>query len=139
MSELDDRMELARTSLAAAAPARVVTRKYKVLHNLPAEELAVGQFCVVSKGEKGYKNFNGREAMDGEHDILVIGRFQLQEDADGLLIEREEFAMIEELKAWVKTLEQPLCCLVMTGFAQSGQLEAPYGWILAQFVFQGDE
>ena len=32
----------------------------------------------------------------------------------------------------------PLCCLVATAFTQSGQLEAPYGWVIFEMEFLCD-
>lgn len=127
---LEERMEAARASLAAAAPARIVTRKWVPLANVPSEELDVGQFTLCSRGERGYQNFNDRKAMDGTHELALIGRIVLPEASDGQAVEQAEFAMVEQIKTWLRNLPETLCCLVATGFSQSGQLEAPHGWVL---------
>lgn len=139
MSALEDRMEAIRASLAAMYPARVVTRKWQPITMLPAATLAAGQYTFASRGESGYANTNGREAMDGQQAMLLICRFVLPESSDGLAVEQLEFAMVEEVKAWLRTLSPgPLCCLVATGFTQSGQLEAPYGWVIFELEFLCD-
>ncbi len=139
MTQLETRMEAIRTSLAAAVPERIVTRAFKPLQNVPASELQAGQYTIISRGESGYQNLNGREAMDGTHRVLIVGRFQLPEDASGLDIEQTEFEMLDEWKAWLRALPDELCCFVLQEFEQSGQVEQPYGWIAGMFAFLGDE
>jgi hypothetical protein len=129
VSELSTRMVAIRDALAAACPARVVTRAWRPLTKRRPEELAAGIYCVVSQSEGDYPNLNGYEARDGKHRILLIGQFQLPESAAPDEVEDAEFAMVEEVKAFVRALPESLCCLLLTGFAQSGQLEAPFGWV----------
>lgn len=126
---LAERMAALKTALTTAMPTRVVTRKLKDYADRKKEDLAVGVFTLISHGERGYKNYNGREAMDGRHRMLLVGQIELIEDAEGDAVEDAEFAMVEEVKAFVRALPADLCSLVMTGFQQSGQLDAPYGWV----------
>lgn len=123
------RMVALEAALAAAMPTRVVTRKLMDFAERPKADVAAGVFTLISKGESGYKNHNGREAMDGKHRILLVGQILLSEDTDGEAVEDAEFAMEEEVKAFVRALPPTLCSLVMTGFQQSGQLDTPYGWV----------
>ena len=123
------RMAALKTELVTAMPTRVVTRKLKDFADRPKADIAAGVFTLISKGERGYRNYNGREAMDGRHSMLLVGQIELGEDADGEAVEDAEFAMVEEVKAFVRALPAELCSLVMTGFQQSGQLDAPYGWV----------
>lgn len=136
MSELEQRMEAIRASLAAAAPARVVTRKFVVTPNVPLADLEAGQYTLCSRGIRDFSNFNGREAMDGTQTIVLIGRVLLPESSDALQVEQAEFGMAAEIGAWLRSLSPgPLCCLVATGFTQSGQLEAPHGWVIFELDF----
>ncbi|MDP3425487.1 MAG: hypothetical protein Q8S32_17235 [Burkholderiaceae bacterium] len=123
------RMAALQSALADAMPARVVTRKLQDFADRPKADIAAGVFTLISKGERGYQNYNGREAMDGRHSMLLVGQVELGEDADGEAVEDAEFAMIEEVKGFVRALPASLCSLTMTGFQQSGQLDAPYGWV----------
>lgn len=126
---LAERMAALKTALAAAMPTRVVTRDLKDFADRPKADVAAGVFTLISKGERGYRNYNGREAMDGRHSMLLVGQIALGEDAAPSAVEDAEFAMIEEVKGFVRALPASLCSLTMTGFQQSGQLDAPYGWV----------
>jgi hypothetical protein len=126
---LAERMAALKTAMETAMPTRVVTRKLKDFADRPKPDIAAGVFTLISKGERGYQNYNGREAMDGRHSMLLVGQIELAEDTDGDAVEDAEFAMIEEVKGFVRALPSGLCSLVMTGFQQSGQLDAPYGWV----------
>lgn len=125
---LSGRLIAVLAALSAAVPARVVTRDLKDFADRAPADLAAGVFTLVSLGESGYRNLNGREAMDGKHRMLLVGQIEMGEDAAPSAIEDAELAMVEDVKAFVRNLPAELCSLVMTGFRQSGQLEAPYGW-----------
>lgn len=123
------RMVALKTALAATLPSRVVTRDLKDFSDRASADLIKGVFTLISIGESGYRNYNGREAMDGRHRILLIGQIVLGEDDAPSKVEDAELAMVEDIKGFVRALPVGLCSLVMTGFRQSGQLEAPYGWV----------
>lgn len=123
------RMAALQTALDTAMPTRVVTRDLKDFADRDKTDVAAGVFTLVSAGEGGYKNYNGREAMDGRHRMLLVGQIELAEDAAGSAVEDAEFAMVEEVKGFMRALPASLCSLTMTGFRQSGQVDAPYGWV----------
>jgi len=124
-----DRVALLQSTMAAAYPARMVTRDLVEFDHRKKEDLAAGIYSIVSLGEGGYANHNGREGMDGTHRILLVGQVKLAEKTPPSQVEDAEFAMAEEVKALMRALPAGLCNLVMTGFEQSGQADAPYGWI----------
>lgn len=128
-TSLRDRMIGIQDALAALYPARIVTRNLKDFDFRTPAELDAGIYTIVSKGEQGYKNYNGREAADGKHGILLVGQFKVAEAAEPELIEDQEFLMIVEIKAFLRALPGELCCLVMNGFQQSMQTSHPYGFI----------
>lgn len=134
-SELTDRMDLIVSSFAAAWPLRKVTREYKDRGLLPAADLAAGTYAVMSRGESGYANLPSRKAMDGTQEILVAGQIQVAESATGKDIEDAEFAMVEEWKSFVRALPAGMCRLEMTRFAQSAQMEHPYGWVTIELEY----
>lgn len=129
MSPLKDRMNLIKATLAAQYPARVVTRSLLDFDMRDKAQLVSGIYTVTSLGESDYANYAGRAAMDGTHQMLLVGQFVLGEKALAEEIEDAEFVMAEEIKDFMRALPMGLCGLAMTGFRQSGQLERPYGWI----------
>lgn len=123
------RMAALQSALATALPARVVVRDLKDFADRAKADIAKGVFTLISKGEGGYRNYNGREAMDGRHRILLVGQIELAETAAPSAVEDAELAMVEDVKGFVRALPSGLCGLTMGGFTQSGQLEVPYGWV----------
>lgn len=139
MNPIEDRLEAIRVSLAAALPTRTVTRRWVALNLLADDQLVAGHLTLCSQGEQGYKNINGREAMDGVHSLALIGRLKLAENQDALEVEKAELALVQDVKTWLRSLVPgPLCCLLMTGFQQSGQVQAPYGWVTFELEFLCD-
>lgn len=133
MSELSTRMELIKTTLATALPLRLVTRDLK--SDRDDAELIAGVYTLLSRSEGNYKNYNGREGMDGAQRMLLVGQFRLDEDALGSAIEDAELAMVAEIKALLRTRPPVLAPLYMTGFRQSQQLDKPYGWVSIDLEF----
>ena len=136
MGELSTRMNLIQQTLAARYPARRVTRQLLDFADRKESELTAGIYTLISHGEGDYENLNGREAMDGTHAVLLVGQIVLPHAATPTDVEDAEFAMAEEIKGFVRNLPPELCALVMKGFRQSGQLEAPYGWVAVEMEMQ---
>jgi hypothetical protein len=126
---LAEKMAAIVAALGTACPTRTVTRDMKDFADRSSSELTAGVLTLVSLGEGGYRNYNGREAMDGRHRMLLVGQVAVSEVSDPSDVEDAEFALVEEVKAFVRALPPGLCSLSMTGFRQSGQAEAPYGWV----------
>lgn len=135
MSELGERMALILSSFAATVPARVTTRDLKPFEQRSDAELVAGIYTLVSVGEGDYANYNGREMQDGRQRMLLIGQIKVAENATPSAVEDAEFALRDEVKAFVRALPAPLCTLLVTGFRQSAQAEHPYGWIAFDLEF----
>lgn len=135
MSTLTARMELIRSTLATALTLRVVTRDLMDFSERADADLVKGVYTLVSGGEGNYKNYSGREAMDGAQRLSLIGQFRLDEDALGSAIEDAELAMVDEIKALLRTRPATLAQLYMLGFQQSKQLDKPYGWVAINLEF----
>lgn len=135
MSDLSARMELIKTTLATALPLRVLTRDLVDFSMREDADLVKGIYTLVSGGEGNYKNYNGREGMDGAQRLLLVGQFRLDEDAAGSAIEDAELAMVDEIKALMRTRPPVLAPLYMTGFRQSQQQDKPYGWVSIDLEF----
>lgn len=118
-----------RSSLAATYPLRVVTRSMQDFGDRNETDLAKGIYTLVSQGEGGYANLPHREAMNGRLKLVMVGQILLAEGAAPSAVEDAEFAMVEEIKGFVRALPVGIDSLLMKGYRQSGQLEAPYGWI----------
>lgn len=127
------RLILLKESLALLYPARIVTRNLLAHEARTPAEMKQGVYTIVSAGAEGYKNYNGREAMDGNHKIALFGQFMGEEGDTGEDIEDKEFVMVEEIKAFLRAAAPvrpaALCCLVATGYLQSAQLDHPWGGI----------
>ena len=135
MSEISTRMELIKTLLAAALPLRIVTRDLLDFGQRTNAELTAGIYTLVSNGEGGYENLNGREAMDGTQRILLVGQVQLGEDVAPSAIEDAELAMVDEIKTFLRARPSTIVQLYMTGFRQSQQMDAPFGWVSIDLEF----
>ena len=132
MSEISTRMNLIKTLLAAALPLRIVTRD---LLDFGQRYCTAGVYTLVSNGEGGYENLNGREAMDGTQRILLVGQVQLGEDVAPSAIEDAELAMVDEIKALLRARTSQIIQLYMTGFRHSQQMDAPFGWVSIDLEF----
>ena len=128
---LSARMVLISETLAKRYPLRTVTRSLKDFSQRRASDLKCGIYTVVSHGEAGFENLRERAAMDGRHRMLLVGQIQIEEKEEPEAIEDAEFVMIEEIKTFLRDLPPTLACLEMTGYVQSAQVDAPYGWFQA--------
>ncbi|HYC64945.1 MAG TPA: hypothetical protein VEC14_09455 [Reyranellaceae bacterium] len=131
MTDLNTVMETLKSRLQSVAPTRIVTRSYRDFADRPKLELEAGVFTVLSRGESDYHDLHPAEF--GTHRMLVIGQILLAEGATGEAVEQAEFALVDEIKAVTTAALPPeLDGLTLLRFSQSGQLEAPYGWIVAE-------
>lgn len=124
---LADSMNALRAGLAAAMPARVVTRDLLSFDLRSEADLTAGVLTVLSSREGRYANYRGREAQMGRLNVVVVGQLKLLESALPSTVEDAEFAFAEQVKAFLGgELPVPDVQLIETRF--SGQMEAPYGW-----------
>lgn len=136
MSEdLAARMELIKASLQAACPLREVTRDARDLGEISEEEFTKGVYSIASLGERNYVNNAGYIAKDGRQGITITGDFKLPANEPRSKIEDAEFAMMAEIKAWLRNLPDELCMISLVRFSQSNQASAPHGWIVAELEY----
>lgn len=138
MSSLSIKMNALAAELAARYPARVVTRDLHDFAQRPDADLVKGVYTLVSRGEDGYTHTMGREASDGNHKIGLLGQFRVAHDALPSAVEDAEGVMVDEVKALLRSRTPLISTVRATGFRQSGQLEAPNGWVAFDLVMQGD-
>lgn len=111
-----------KVALAAAYPARVVTRTLKDFAERPKAELQAGIFTIITKGQAG------GDTYDQMLTLVVVGQLQLAEDAAGEDVEEAELLMAREIKTLIqRQLRGPLMRVIEID--HSAQLEAPYGWV----------
>lgn len=126
-------LEQLKDSLAAKLTTRHVQRVLP--HDpmgLPREQLLAGVLCVVSEGGGEFANYYGREGDLGVGKVALVGFLQVAEDTEPDAIEIAELALLNELLNWCQdpgAVPPPSQALPMD-WAQSRQLEHPYGWVL---------
>lgn len=135
MSELGERMELIRSGLAAAVPARIVTRDLIDPAQRSHDVVKAGVYTILALNEQGYTSVPGYEAQTGRQGVLIVGDIAVNEDDAPSKVEDAEFTLIDEIKAFVRTLPPALCALNLLSIAQSGQVDHPYGWIVARLEY----
>lgn len=125
-----------QVALAAALPGRMVTRKWLPYAQRSRDELLAGVVTLAGLGEEGFANYRGREADLGTLRVVVVGQIEV-DSKDPQDVEDAEDALAEEIKAFLRSDWPPeiRACLA-TGFRQSGQLEAPYGWVAFEMEVQ---
>lgn len=138
MSELSDRMELLKTSLATAAPSRIVTRSLKDFGGRKQAELEAGIYTIISRRESEYSNYLGRMASFGKKGLLILGQVKVAENSEPVDSEDAEGVMIDEIKAFVRDLPAGLGDMTLERVTQSAQLDHPYGWVVFELQTQDD-
>jgi hypothetical protein len=131
-------MNALKAEMAAMFPARVVTRDLQDFPQRSAADREKGIYTLVSRSEDSYTHTIGREASDGNHKIGLLGQIEVAENAPPSAVEDAEGMMIDEVKALMRSRTQLTNSLRLIGFRQSGQLEAPWGWVAFDLVMQGD-
>jgi hypothetical protein len=119
-----------KTQMAAAMPTRVVTRDFKDFADRSPADLAAGIVSLIGAGEKGYANYLGRATQLGTVPFVVVGQLVLAEGSAPSAVEDAEDTLAEQIKTFCRAPGSDLLGgITMTGFRQSGQMDAPYGWI----------
>lgn len=124
---LVDALEALKAGLAAAMPARVVTRDLLSFDQRQESDLLAGVLTVVTNREGRYANYRGREAQMGRLNVVVVGQLKLAEDALPSEVEDAEFAFVEQVKDFLAGI-LPVEAIDLLETRFSGQMEAPYGW-----------
>lgn len=123
-------MTALRDGLEAALPGRLVTRRFLPLSMRSQEELAAGVVAVVALGEQDFANYRGREADLGTLQVVIVGQLQVASGHPDE-VEDAELELAAQIKAWLAgAMPEPVRQCIARGFRQSGQLEAPYGWVV---------
>lgn len=126
--------------LAAAFPARGVTRTFMPHAVRSDDELAPGLFTVIGTGVASYPYEHSdygpgidapRQTELGDMRLIITGQIKLAEGASGQDVEDAEDEMLADLEAFANAAiaDNQLVTLRLLSARQSGQIDAPYGWI----------
>lgn len=124
---LADALNALKNGMAAAMPARVVTRDLLSFDLRSEADLTAGVLTVVSSREGRYANYRGREAQMGRLNVVIIGQVLLPESAMPSEVEDAEFLFAEQVKLFLGGV-LPVADIQLLETRFSGQMEAPYGW-----------
>lgn len=129
-------MELLRENLVEAFPDRVVTRAAKDFQHRSAPERKKGVITLIAQGIASGLDV-ARDLADaaGALQIFLLAEFELPESADGLVVERAEWALWSELWAFFSEPGEGLCPLNVKSMQMSAQRSVPQGWLFAVLEF----
>ncbi len=115
-----------QASLQTAVPTRTVTRSLRDFADRSKEELAAGIYTLISRGEQRIDaplEFLG---------VLLVGQFEVAENATGEVLEEIELRMFDEVRYFAAGCQGAYVQVQST--RQSMQIEHPYGWINAELL-----
>lgn len=128
-------MTLLKTNLAAAMPARVVTRSAKDFAQRPVSEMTKGVITLVALNVGNLAAERDLRDTAGKLNLMLLGEFKLSESATGEQIEVAEWALWDEIDAFLRSPGLGLCPLNPMRLQLSGQADAPYGWIAVELEY----
>lgn len=118
-------------SMASAMPTRHVQRSLVDPANETADRLTAGVVCVVTEGGGKFANYRGREGDLGTMNVRLVGFVRVAEGTTPADIEIAELTLLGEFLRWISTTAVPGLDVLYPGdWAQSKQLEHPYGWLV---------
>lgn len=129
MSSPDSALELIKSSLEAALPARKVQRGLVDPAAADRADLLAGLVCVVSRGGGQFANYLGREGQLGTMEVALVGFLVVDEASEPVAIEQAELALLQDLLDWTK-YPGGVGAALPKEWRQSEQLEHPYGWLV---------
>lgn len=126
--------------LAAQFPARKVVRSFVPHAQLDDADLAPGRFTVIGVGVSSYPYEHSdygpgvdapQQTELGDMRLIITGQMKLPEGASGQDVEDAEDEMLADLEAFANAAiaDNQLVTLRLLSARQSGQIDAPYGWI----------
>lgn len=117
-------LDAVKAALAAAAPARVTTRKLEGFAERKASDLEQGVFTLVKKGRRDV------DTNISYLKCLLVGQVLINEDADGEAVEEAELLMEDDVQRFIGGVQG--CHISAPSWSQSQQIELPYGWIAVE-------
>ena len=122
-------------SLAAAMPERYVQRSLVVPGTVARKKLQAGLVCVVSQGGGQFVNLIGRAADLGTVNVGLVGFVAVEDKSEAAEVERAELTLLGEVLNWANTSPGAgLDVVEVLDWAQSQQLEHPFGWLVVKLA-----
>lgn len=131
MSTNEQALAAIHASLAAALPARVVSRSLADPASASDEDLRAGLLCLVSRGGGDFANTRGREGQLGRVNAYLVGYVRVDEGDEPAAVEQAELALLQDVLDWCTEpgALRPVNAVYPMDWTQSAQLEHPYGWV----------
>lgn len=121
--------EALKAAMQQAMPTRVITRDLADFAMRSAQDLDDGVLTLIGLGERDFVQVLGRSAQLGTMPLLLVGQIRVEEDAPPSAIEGAEDALVDEVKAFCRSLPSEVGSLSLLSYRQSGQTEHPFGWV----------
>lgn len=118
--------------LAAAYPARIVTRDFVDPMQRPDADVTTGLFTVLTLGAD---ELDAVLEQRGQARLLIVGQVKVAEDTDPHLVEDAELQLFHELREFAEAPGAGLCPFYLQNVAFSAQLDHPYGWFRSEAVY----
>ena len=125
----NDTMVLLRERLQAAMPGRLVTRSAGDFAQRPTQDRRRG---VVTLATTAITDLDAPDAyfdVAGKVRIALLAEFELSEKASGEDVEAAEWALLDEIRAFVRAPGAGLCPLAVLNADFSSQAAVPTGWL----------
>jgi len=134
IDDLPGKVAALRSALQKAMPNRVHKDGYRrdIDEHLP-DELRDGVVMLVAGTESDYSDRLGMEAREGDLRLALVIEFRIDADDDGAEVERQELAMAEEIKDFVRA-GVPGIGLDLGSIYTSSQQITPYGFVVAELI-----
>lgn len=113
--------------LAIELPDRRITREWKGRESYNNEDFKPGLFTLIYTGSK-----DAEDPFYGYLRLMIVGRVYCGVKATGLDVEKAEQQMEDDLRAFTETNNGTT--LRILEVANSHQIEAPHGWIVATCI-----
>ena len=107
----DTTLDLIASKLALALPTRLVTREALDFAQRSTVDMRRGVVTVIGRGITDLMGPAASQELQGCLKVMLIGELQLPEKATGLMVEKAEWALWEEIRAFIAAPGPGLCPL----------------------------
>ncbi|QZA80859.1 hypothetical protein [Deefgea piscis] len=129
------RLNEIKSALQARFPSRHVGRSLRDLSVIGDTELRAGVYTLLCRSEDGFADFIGGEAQFGTTKLAMVGQIRVDDDLPAEAVEDAELGMAQEIKTFIQS-NALAGLLELKALQQSGQLDAPYGWIVFELTWR---
>lgn len=130
IEDVSARYDAVKAALAGALTSRAHADNLEHFDERNAADLRKGVITLVSDGEGDYSHRPGMETLNGVQRLVIVGQFKVNETDAKTVIQAAEFALMQEIKTFVRA-GVPGTGLQLMDMVQSRQQDHPYGWVVA--------